>query len=71
MEKFAGYGFNKSHSAAYALLSYQTGLAEGALSGGVHGGGAVSRHGHTTEKVVTFIDECREHGSHRAAAGRQ
>ena len=25
MEKFAGYGFNKSHSAAYALLSYQTG----------------------------------------------
>ena len=24
MEKFAGYGFNKSHSAAYALLSYQT-----------------------------------------------
>src|SRR5260370_31407905 len=25
MEQFAGYGFNKSHSAAYALLSYQTG----------------------------------------------
>ncbi|MDK7178590.1 hypothetical protein QP445_14315, partial [Micrococcus luteus] len=24
MEKFAGYGFNKSHSAAYALISYQT-----------------------------------------------
>ena len=24
MEKFAGYGFNKSHSAAYAVLSYQT-----------------------------------------------
>ncbi len=24
MEKFAGYGFNKSHSVAYALLSYQT-----------------------------------------------
>ena len=24
MEKFAGYGFNKSHSAAYALLAYQT-----------------------------------------------
>ena len=24
MEKFAGYGFNKSHSAAYALVSYQT-----------------------------------------------
>ena len=25
MEKFAGYGFNKSHSAAYALVAYQTG----------------------------------------------
>ncbi len=25
MEKFAGYGFNKSHAAAYALLAYQTG----------------------------------------------
>ena len=24
MEKFAGYGFNKSHSAAYALIAYQT-----------------------------------------------
>jgi DNA polymerase-3 subunit alpha len=24
LEKFAGYGFNKSHSAAYALISYQT-----------------------------------------------
>src|ERR1700746_2182036 len=24
MEKFAGYGFNKSHAAAYALLAYQT-----------------------------------------------
>ena len=24
MEKFAGYGFNKSHSAAYALITYQT-----------------------------------------------
>ena len=24
IEKFAGYGFNKSHSAAYALISYQT-----------------------------------------------
>ena len=45
MEKFAGYGFNKSHSAAYALLSYQTGVAQGALPGGVHGGGAVVRHG--------------------------
>ena len=25
LEKFAGYGFNKSHSAAYGIISYQTG----------------------------------------------
>ena len=32
MEQFAGYGFNKSHSAAYALLAYQTAYLEDALS---------------------------------------
>ncbi|MCK7471546.1 MAG: hypothetical protein MZU95_12825 [Desulfomicrobium escambiense] len=31
MEQFAGYGFNKSHSAAYALLAYQTGVPQGQL----------------------------------------
>jgi DNA polymerase-3 subunit alpha len=43
MEKFAGYGFNKSHAAAYSLLAYHTGLAQGALHGRVllrqHDGG--------------------------------
>ena len=33
--KFASYGFNKSHAAAYALLAYQTGLAEGEPPGRV------------------------------------
>ena len=33
MEQFAGYGFNKSHSAAYAWLAYQTALPEGELPG--------------------------------------
>ena len=40
MAQFAGYGFNKSHSAAYALLAYHTAYLEDALSGGVHGGAA-------------------------------
>ena len=40
MEHFAGYGFNKSHSAAYALLAYHTACSEDALPGGVHGGAA-------------------------------
>jgi len=33
MEKFAGYGFNKSHSAAYGLVSLPNGLLENPLSG--------------------------------------
>ena len=37
MEQFAGYGFNKSHSAAYAFLAYRHGVSEGALSGRFHG----------------------------------
>ena len=33
LDKFANYGFNKSHAAAYGVVSYQTGLAESELSG--------------------------------------
>ncbi len=36
VNKFAGYGFNKSHAAAYALVAYQTALAESQLPGGLH-----------------------------------
>lgn len=32
LEKFAGYGFNKSHAAAYALVSYQTAYLKSPLS---------------------------------------
>ena len=61
MEQFAGYGFNKSHSAAYALLAYRHGVSEGALSGGLHGGAAdVGNRQH--DKVVKYINECREMG---------
>ena len=35
MSYFAGYGFNKSHSAAYALITYQTRVSEGAYPGRV------------------------------------
>ena len=37
MEQFAGYGFNKSHSAAYALLAYHTAYLKTHYPGGVHG----------------------------------
>ena len=45
MAKFAEYGFNKSHSAAYALIAYQTAYPEGPLPGRVHGGAPDLRHG--------------------------
>ena len=45
VEKFAGYGFNKSHSAAYALVSYQTLWMKTHFPSAVHGGSNVCRHG--------------------------
>lgn len=61
MEQFAGYGFNKSHSAAYALLAYQTAYLKthypvefmAALLTSVTG---------NTDDVVKYINECREMG---------
>ncbi len=38
VEKFAGYGFNKLHSAAYALVSLSNTVVENALPCGIHGG---------------------------------
>jgi DNA polymerase-3 subunit alpha len=61
MEKFAGYGFNKSHSAAYALLAYQTAwlkthYAEAFMAA------VLSADMDHTDKVVTLIDECERMG---------
>ena len=61
MEQFAGYGFNKSHSAAYALLAYQTAYLKthypvefmAALLTSVSA---------STDDVVKYINECREMG---------
>ena len=38
MAQFAGYGFNKSHSAAYALLAYHTAYLKTHYPGRIHGG---------------------------------
>ena len=58
VEKFAGYGFNKSHSAAYALVSYQTAWLKTHYSG--HFMAAVmSSEMDNTDKIVVFVDECR------------
>jgi DNA polymerase III subunit alpha len=57
MEKFAGYGFNKSHSAAYAMLSYQTAWLKAHYPAAFMAA-VLSSDMDKTDKVVTLIDEC-------------
>ena len=57
MEKFAGYGFNKSHSAAYALLAYQTAWLKTHYPAEFMAA-VMSSDMQNTDKVVTFVDEC-------------
>ena len=61
VEKFAGYGFNKSHSAAYALVAYQTAWLKAHFPAEFMAA-VISADMHNTDKVVTFIDECRHMG---------
>ncbi len=58
MEKFAGYGFNKSHSAAYALVSYQTAWLKAHYPAAFMAA-TLSADMDNTDKVVTLIDECK------------
>lgn len=61
MEKFSGYGFNKSHSAAYALIAYQTAWLK-ALYPAEFMAAVLSSDMDNTDKVVSFINECRDMG---------
>ncbi|MGO9851890.1 MAG: DNA polymerase III subunit alpha [Steroidobacteraceae bacterium] len=61
MEKFAGYGFNKSHSAAYALLAYQTAYLK-AHHPAAFMAAVLSADMDHTDKVVTLIKECSDMG---------
>ncbi len=61
VEKFAGYGFNKSHSAAYAVVSYQTAWLKAHYPAEFMAA-TISSDMDKTDKVVTFIEECREMG---------
>lgn len=61
MEKFAGYGFNKSHSAAYALVAYQTAWLKTHYPAQFMAA-TISSDMDKTDKVVAFIDECRAMG---------
>ena len=61
MEKFAGYGFNKSHSAAYALVAYQTAWLK-AHYPAYFMAAVLTAEMQNTDKIVTLIDECHEMG---------
>lgn len=58
VEKFAGYGFNKSHSAAYALVSYQTAWLKTHYPAEFMAA-TMSSELQNTDKIVIFIEECR------------
>ena len=61
VEKFAGYGFNKSHSAAYALVSYQT-LWLKAHYPAEFMAAVMTADMDNTDKIVTLVDECERMG---------
>lgn len=61
MEQFAGYGFNKSHSAAYAYLAYVTAYLKAHYSVEFMSALLTSEAGNT-DKIVKYINECRGMG---------
>ncbi len=61
MEKFAGYGFNKSHSAAYAVLSYQTAFLKAHYPAAFMAA-VMSADLQNTDRLVTLKDDCRQLG---------
>jgi len=58
MEKFAAYGFNRSHSAAYALLSYQTAWLKAHYPAAFMAAVLSSEMDHT-DKILPLVEECR------------
>ncbi len=58
MEKFAGYGFNKSHSAAYAVLTYQTAWLKAHFRSDFMAA-VLSSDMDKTDKVTVAVEECR------------
>jgi DNA polymerase-3 subunit alpha len=61
LERFAGYGFNKSHSAAYGLISYQTAYLKAHYPVEFMAG-LLSNEINNTEKISVFVGECKRMG---------
>lgn len=59
MEKFAGYGFNKSHSASYALIAYQTAWLKTHYPAEFMAA-VLSSDMDRTDKVLLFLDDCKQ-----------
>jgi len=60
MEKFGGYGFNKSHSAAYALIAYQTAYLKANFALEFIAALMTSER-NNSDAVIKYMDECRTH----------
>src|SRR5213592_4830722 len=61
LEKFAGYGFNKSHSAAYGVISYHTAYLKAHYPVEFMSG-LLSNEINNTEKISVFVGECKRMG---------
>ena len=61
IDKFAGYGFNKSHAAAYALLAYQTAWLKTHYPHEFYAA-AMCFDMHQSEKLAVFVDDMRRNG---------
>ncbi|MEY2480102.1 MAG: polymerase subunit alpha [Verrucomicrobiota bacterium] len=61
LEKFAGYGFNKSHSAAYGLISYQTAFLKANYPVEFMAA-LLSNEINNTDKISVFVGECKRMG---------
>jgi DNA polymerase-3 subunit alpha len=61
MEKFGGYGFNKSHSAAYSMIAYQTAFLKAHFPVEFMASLLTSEM-HSSDGVVKYIAECKSHG---------
>jgi DNA polymerase-3 subunit alpha len=63
IDKFAGYGFNKSHAAAYALLSYHTAWLKRHHPEAFYAA-SMCFDMHQTDKLAVFVDDMRRMGTH-------
>ena len=70
MEKFAGYGFNKSHSAAYAVVAYQTAYFKAHYPAAFMAANLTAVKD-DTDKVKDLIEDCKALGLSGAGAGHQ